>query len=173
MGCDTMSTRKIALTAIFSALALILSLFESLLPPIIPVLPFARVGISHIVIIASILLIGTPEAFLVLLIRTFFVALFQGNPSALLYSLPAGIISLFIMYLLLRTRLFGAPAISALSGALHNLSQIIVAALVTGSLAVFIYLPYLILFGALAGLITGLISAILIKKLPENFLYRV
>lgn len=171
MGRDTMSTRKIALTAIFSALALIISLFESLLPPIIPVLPFAKVGISHIIIIASILLIGTPEALIVLLVRTFFAALFQGNPSALLYSMPAGLISLLLMYLLLKSDLFGAPAISALSGAMHNLIQILVAAIITNSVAVFVYLPYLMLFGSAAGLITGIISAILIKKLPENLLY--
>lgn len=167
-----MSVKRVATLGIFTALALILSLFEYLLPPIIPVLPFARVGISQIIILFILILFGARDALIVLITRSVFVSIFQGNPSMLLYSLPAGIICLIIMYIMLKIDKFGIPAISMLSGAVHNLIQIIIAALITKSIAVFIYLPYLMTFGAIAGMVIGIIVYLLIKKIPINLLKR-
>lgn len=168
MGYYNMNVRKIAFIAIFSATALIISLFENLLPPILPILPFAKVGISHIIILAAIIMLGKGEAMIVFAVRTVFVAIFSGNPTMLLYSLPAGLVSLLIMILLLKSGKFGLPAISAASGSMHNLVQICIAALITRSAAVFAYLPYLMTFGAIAGIVTGIVCCALIKKLPSK-----
>lgn len=167
-----MKSLRLAMLAIFSAMALILALFEYLLPPIVPVLPFAKVGISHIIILAVLIIMRWNDALIVFTIRSVFLAIFTGNPSMLLYSIPAGLISLVIMMTLLKTRKFSIPAISMASGSIHNLVQIIVAAAITGSFAVFAYLPYLMVFGAIAGLVTGMVCYLLIKKLPVG-LYRV
>lgn len=155
---------------ILTALALIISLFESLAPPIIPILPFAKVGISQIIILTTLIILSPFDATVVLIIRSALVAVFIGNPSMMLYSIPAGMISLILMAILLRTRKFSIIIISMTSGAIHNLIQLGVAALITRSWAVFFYAPYLMIFGAVAGLFTGLVCYILIKRLPDRLL---
>lgn len=165
-----MKSKKIATIGILTALALIISLFEALLPPIIPILPFAKVGLSQIVILSALIILGPFEASVVLLVRSLLVAIFVGNPSMMLYSIPAGIISLALMTGLLKSKSFSIIAISMASGAIHNLVQITVASFITKSTAVFFYAPYLMIFGAIAGVVTGLACYILIKKLPERLL---
>jgi len=166
MGHNRITASKIAKIGIFSSIALIIALFENLLPPIIPVLPYAKVGISLIVILAVLIMTGPFDALIVFFIRTVFSAIFAGNPSMLLYSIPAGLVSILTMILLLKTEKFGVPVISMASGAVHNLIQVIMAALITRSTAVFFYLPYLMTFGAVAGTVTGVVCYLLVKKLP-------
>lgn len=165
-----MKSKKIAMVGILTALALIISLFESLLPPIIPVLPFARIGVSQIIILAALIILGPAEAAVVLLVRSVLVAIFIGNPSMMLYSIPAGLVSLSLMTLLLKSRKFSVIIISMASGAVHNLIQLGAAAFITKSSAVFFYAPYLMVFGAVAGIVTGLVCFIVIKKLPDKLL---
>ncbi|MGI6700992.1 MAG: Gx transporter family protein [Christensenellales bacterium] len=168
MGHYSINARRAAFTGVFTAVALIISLFEYLLPPIVPVLPYARAGISNIIILGAIFLIGVKEAYLIIIIKSVLTAVFMGNPQMILYSLPSGLISLTLMCLLIKTSKFSLTAISMSGGAVHNLVQLGVAAAITQSFAVFVYTPYLTGFGAVAGVATGIAGYMLIKKFPDK-----
>lgn len=58
---------------------------------------------------------------------------------------------------------FGLTSISAVGGVMHNMGQLLVAVVLCGT-PVLVYLPWLILFGVIAGLITGIPGALLIKR---------
>ena len=58
---------------------------------------------------------------------------------------------------------FGLTSISAVGGVMHNMGQLLVAVVLCGT-PVLVYLPWLILFGVIAGLITGILGALLIKR---------
>ena len=45
-------SRRIALSGLFLALALIVSLVESLIPPVVPALPYAKLGLGNVVLLA-------------------------------------------------------------------------------------------------------------------------
>ena len=83
--------------------------------------------------------------------------------------MPAGILSLLISFLLLKTGLFSFPAVSAASAGVHNSVQIFVACIVMQSAVPLLYLPYLISLGMLTGVFTGFICFYLLKKLPDKF----
>ena len=53
-----LSTKRVALCGLFLALALIVSLIESFIPPIIPALPYAKIGLGNVVLLACFLLLG-------------------------------------------------------------------------------------------------------------------
>ncbi len=151
-------------------MALVISLFESLMPPILPMLPFAKIGLSQIIILIALVLLGTRDALIIFAIRTIFMGIFIGNISILMYAIPAGLVSIAFMWVTLTSGKLSIIAISACSASLHNLVQLIMASFIMESGAVFAYLPYLMTFGAIAGSITGFISYLVITKLPISLI---
>lgn len=149
-------TKKIALSGLFLALALIVSLLESLLPPIVPALPYAKLGLGNVVLLMCFVLVGVREGYCVLLLRCLLAAVFAGNFSSLMWSVPAALAAYTAMYLLYKTRLFSTVALSAVGGMVHNAVQMAVGVGVAGS-AVAAYLPYMLVAGGVAGVATGIV----------------
>lgn len=149
-------TKKIALSGLFLALALIVSLLESLLPPIVPALPYAKLGLGNVVLLMCFVLVGVREGYCVLLLRCLLAAVFAGNFSSLMWSVPAALAAYTAMYLLYKTRLFSTVALSAVGGMVHNAVQMAVGVGVAGS-AVAVYLPYMLVAGGVAGVATGIV----------------
>jgi len=100
------------------------------------------------------------------LVRVILSGILFGNAFALLYSLAGASLSLTLMALLKRTDLFSVTAVSVTGGVIHNLGQILVAMLILKNANILWYLPALIVGGVAAGLLIGLVSAILIKRVP-------
>ena len=159
-----LNTKRIALAGLFLALALIVSLIESYLPPIIPVLPYAKIGLGNVVLLACFLCLGVWEGYIVLVLRCVLTAVFAGNYVALMWSLPSAFVAYTAMVLLYKTRHFSVVGTSMVGGILHNFVQICVACAVIGK-SVFAYLPYMMLAGALAGFATGTICYFVCKTL--------
>ena len=57
--------------------------------------------------------------------------------------------------------------LSVTGGMLHNFTQILVATIVVGK-SVFFYLPYMLLAGGVAGLVTGVICHFAVNGLKEK-----
>lgn len=162
-------TKRIALSGLFLALALIVSLIENLIPPVIPALPYAKLGLGNVILLACFLLVGVGEGCVVLVLKCFFAALFSGNFSMLIWSLPAAAVAYAAMVLLSRTRLFSVTGLSVAGGMLHNMTQILVSMAVVGE-AVVAYMPYMLLAGGLAGVVTGVICHFVVAFAERNSL---
>lgn len=165
--------KNIAYTAVTLAAALIIGVIESLLPPVIPVLPFLRLGLSNIVLIFALVVLGAAPAYIIATLKSVLVPLFVGNPVMIAYSLPASIISLTVTALLAYTRKTGLPVISALSSLTHNMVQLCVAALMTGTAIVFGYAPYLVFAGTLTGIAVGFAAYLVIKFFPKRLIPKI
>lgn len=160
-------TKKIALSGLFLALALIVSLLENMLPPVIPALPYAKLGLGNVVLLMCFLTLGVGEGYVVLVLKCLLAAVFAGNFSMLVWSLPSAVVAYTAMVLLARTRIFSVAGLSTAGGMLHNVTQIAVATGVVGT-AVAAYLPYMILAGGLAGLVTGVVCHFVIAFFKRN-----
>lgn len=158
-----MNTKKIALCGLLTALAMILSYIEAVLPLSFTV-PGVKIGLPNIAILFVIYKVGFREACVISLIRVVLTSILFGNAFSLLYSVAGAVLSLLVMYLLRKSGKFGISAVSVAGGVAHNVGQIIVAifTLETGSLIY--YLPVLCISGIAAGLLVGLVSALLIKR---------
>lgn len=162
------TSKKIALCGILAALALGLSLLESLLPLqlLIP-LPGVRLGLGNVVILTALYLLGAPAALATLLCRVAVLYLITGNATALFMSLCGGLLSLLAMTVAHRLpRLFSIYGVSLLGAAFHNVGQILAARLLLGSWNIVYYLPLLLC----AGLITAPIIAALVPQKISDFL---
>lgn len=145
--------RKITVTALLAALAIVLSFIESFLPalPFLP--PNAKVGLSNIVTMFAAGTIGLPTALVIAVIKGVFALLTRGITAGIM-SLAGGIISTGVMWFVFR-RLKGSYIISGVCGSLfHNITQLGVAYFITYT-SVFFYVPFVMIFGVLTGILTG------------------
>lgn len=159
--------KKIAFLGVLTSLALVLSYIEFLLPPIYAAIPGIKMGLPNIVIIFALYYFGVKEAATVSFVRLVCVALLFGSFMTFVYSAAGAFLSLTVMILLKYTNLFSSTAVSAIGAISHNAGQIIVAILLLGRAEIGYYMIALTFTGAIAGLLIGLASAYLIRRLKK------
>ena len=162
-----METRKIARMGLLTALALILSYVESLIPAFVAV-PGVKMGLANIVVVFALYTLGPGEAAIVSIIRVLLSSLLFGSILSLSYSAAGAIISLLSMIIMMKTKIFGVTSVSVIGGVFHNLGQILVACLVLETDVLLYYLPVLILSGTITGAVIGIASSIVIKRLQKS-----
>ena len=161
-----MKTRKISYMALTTALCMVLSFVESQIPAFVAV-PGVKVGLANIAVIFALYRMGWKEAAAVSLIRVVLVSLLFGNFAALFYSLAGAVLSLAGMCLLKKTGKFTEIIVSVAGGVLHNIGQIAMASILLETDVLRYYLPLLLLSGTIAGVVVGVSSAILIRRIPQ------
>lgn len=167
----TFSVKRIAFTSITLSVALILGFLESLFPPVIPVLPFVRIGLSSIAVTFALVALSLTDGLIIAGLKSVIVPLFSGNPIMICYSLPASLAASVITYILLKPGVFGLLIVSATAAICHSVVQLFVAAAFTGSFLVFGYTPYMLIISVISGIFTGAASFLLLRVFSKN-LYR-
>jgi len=159
--------KRLTLLAMFSAMALIAFLVESLFPSLI--VPGAKMGLGNIFVMLTLYLFGAGEAFCVLLVKCVLGNLITGNLSSMAFALFAGVASL-LTCALLKTLLadkISVTAVSVCGAVVNNLAQNAVYAFITQTLTVFFYAPYLALIGIIGGTVVGLATVLILRRLPK------
>ena len=157
-------TKALTTCALLTALALVLSYIEFLLPISLG-MPGIKIGFANIVVVLALYYLGTRYAFYINIARICLAALLFGSLTSALYALAGGLVSLGAMALLKKADKFSLTAVSATGGVLHNLAQVAVAALITRTPGIFGYFPVLLLAGAAAGIFNGIVSILVLRKL--------
>ncbi|MBR2721339.1 MAG: Gx transporter family protein [Clostridia bacterium] len=157
-------TKKLTALALTISFAMILSYIESRLPTFVAV-PGIKIGLANIAVIFSLYKFGIKESLTVSIIRIVLISLLFGSPISMLYGLAGGILSLVAMILLKRFTPLKEVAISVCGGVLHNVGQIGMASILLSTNVILYYLPFLLLSGTVAGIVVGIVSALLIKRI--------
>lgn len=158
-------TKRLVLLAMLTAVAMILSYVESLLPSV--GIPGVKMGLANIAVIFALFRFGWKEAAALSLVRVVLVSLLFGSVSAMLYSLAGAVLSLAVMALLRRIDRFSTVGVSVAGGVAHNAGQILMAMLILQTKQLLGYLPVLAVSGIAGGVLTGLAAALLIRRIPE------
>ena len=103
-------TKRLVLLAMLTAVAMILSYVESLLPSV--GIPGVKMGLANIAVIFALFRFGWKEAAALSLVRVVLVSLLFGSVGAMLYSLAGAVLSLAVMALLRRIDRFSTVGIS-------------------------------------------------------------
>jgi len=159
-----MKTKKLTLLALTTALAMILSFVESQIPAFVAI-PGIKTGLANIAVVFALYRIGAKEAAGVSLVRVFLVSLLFGHVMSMFYSLAGAALSLAGMLLLKKSGKFSCLAVSVAGGVLHNVGQIAMACILLETNVITYYLPWLVLSGTIAGVVIGIVSGLLIKRL--------
>lgn len=163
-----MSIKKISLISIFIALALIMSFIEMQIPNFI-MMPGLKLGLANIVIVVALYKYGLKETIVINLLRIIIINILFGTFISFIYAFVGGFFSLFVMFLFKKCNRFSYIFVSVLGGVSHNIGQIIVAVIITNTKEILYYLPVLLIFGIISGVIIGILSAVILKKLHYKF----
>ena len=135
---NTTDTKKLTMTALLAALALIFSYIEVLIP-FSPAIPGIKLGIANLVVIVALYHMGLKYAITINVVRIFIAGLLFSGVFGIIYSLAGAILSMTVMVLLKKTGLFSVAGVSMAGGVAHNLGQILAAAFLVSNLSIFIY----------------------------------
>lgn len=155
---------RVAVFGVFTALALIFSYVELLIPTNFGI-PGAKLGLANLVIIIVLYKTDWKEALLLSVVRIVLAGFLFGNLFGILYSLAGGILSLAVMALLKRSGAFSIIGVSMAGGVSHNVGQLIMAMLVVETYAVGYYLPVLLIAGLITGTLIGIAGREMLKRL--------
>ena len=156
-------TTKLSYYGMCLAIALILSYVEAMIPINLGV-PGAKLGLPNIVTVLLIYTAGGTAACTIGLLRIVLNGFLFGNLFAIAYSAAGFALSFAAMLMLKKTDKFGITGVSAVGGVMHNVGQIIVAALLTNG-SVFAYLPVLIVIGAVSGVVIGVVGGLITHRI--------
>jgi heptaprenyl diphosphate synthase len=155
--------KKIATLGVLASLAMVLSFVETLLPPIYAAVPGIKIGLANIVNVFLLYKFSVKDTAVVTLIRVLTIAMLFGNLMTLSYSLAGAVLSIAVMALLKKTKLFSTIGVSIAGGVSHNLGQIIVAIFITSTIEIGYYMIFLCISGVLSGTLIGIAGALVLK----------
>ena len=161
-----MKASKVAQYGLLTALALVLSYLESLIPPLW--VPGVKLGLPNLAVVFALYRLGWKDACAISLVRVALVTLLFGNGAALAYSVAGAALSLSLMGLLKRTGKFSTVGVSVAGGVAHNAGQILVAMALLETARLAWYLPVLWVSGTIAGVLIGIVSGVLVERIPDQ-----
>jgi heptaprenyl diphosphate synthase len=127
-----------------------------------------KLGLANIITVYAMFALGPGDTLCILLARVFLGSVFSGQMTSLLYSLAGGLLCYLVMLLLRRILTVKQIWVCSVLGAMaHNVGQMAVAVLVTGTPALIYYLPVLMVSGILTGLFTGLCAQFVTGRLDK------
>ena len=87
-----------------------------------------------------------------------------GNFNSFLFSMAGGMLSLLVMVILKKSGHFSIVGVSVAGGVFHNVGQITAAVFLMDTTAIYYYLPVLLIFGIVTGIIIGLMGGYVTQR---------
>jgi len=155
---------KVALRGLLIAVAFVLSWIEMQVPYFFAV-PGIKLGLTNLAVLIALYKLSAMDAFALNMLRILLVSFTFGSMASLPYSAAGGMLSFLVMFLLKKFTGSSMKLVSVAGGISHNIGQILVAILVLENIKIAWYLPYLWISGIVAGIVIGLISEFVTKRI--------
>lgn len=162
-----MKTNRLIKDALLTTIALIIFVIETQIPNLVPI-PGVKLGLANIVTVYAMFALGPVDALCILLCRITLGSIFAGQMMSFFYSLSGGLMC-YLAMLVLR-KVFSEKQIwicSVIGAVFHNIGQIIIAIIVSGTIYIMSYLPVLLISGIITGCFTGICAQTLIGHLKK------
>ena len=163
------SGKKAAYLGLLCAAAMILGYVESLIPVFAGV-PGMKLGLPNAAIVMVLYLYTWKEALLVSAVRILGIGFLFGNPFSIAFSSAGAAVSLLCMQLAKKSGRFDTVGVSIIGGVMHNAGQIVVAMCIVENVRVGYYFFVLAISGVITGMIIGIISGELTKRMRRAIL---
>ena len=160
--------RKMMYVSLLISMALVLHIFEGMIP--VPfITPGAKLGLANVITVIALYTLDSKETFLVILLRIVLSVMFGGSISRLLYSLGGALLSYFSMVLVKKAGkdYVSIIGVSATGAVFHNVGQLVVASTIVNTFGVMLYLPIMSLAGVGTGIFVGLTANFAVNHLKK------
>lgn len=157
---------RTAFLGVFTALALIFSYVETLIPVSFGI-PGVKLGLANLIIVTALYKMRLRDVYVLSVTRVVLSGLIFGNYISILYSLSGGLLSLFVMSALKKRDSFSVMGVSVAGGVFHNIGQLLIAMLIVETFSVSYYIPVLLAAGTATGLVIGILAGQILKRLKN------
>ena len=163
-----MKTKKVTFLSLMVAYSLVLYIIETYIPnPLIAIFPGAKLGLSNIITLVSLLILGVRDTFIILTVRIILSSIFAGPMSYLLFSIGGAYLSLICMYLCNKLKNLSVICVSIVGAIGHNIGQLLVASMIVQNINMIGYLPFMLIASLVTGIFVGLVSKYCYLKMTK------
>ena len=149
-----MKLKDLTRMALLTAIALTIFMVESKLPGLAPV-PGIKLGLSNIVTVWAVFTMGPGKAAMILACRIFLGAVFSGQMSTIFYSGAGGLCAILVTIasrkILTAKQIWIAGVLGSIA---HCIGQMAMAVLLTSTIGLVAYLPWMVIVGIFTGAFT-------------------
>ena len=153
------STRKIIFLALMVGCGIMLQIIESFVPVVFFVFGFP-IGFANIVSLLTLMLWDIPSMWCVALLRIVLASLMMGTIFSVSFwlSLSGGFLSLIMMTIFKKAKVFSIYGISVIGACFHSVGQVIMITLIYQQYFMQLFLPILLALSIVSGLLIAIIS---------------
>jgi len=151
-----MNIKKISRLAMLLALSAVLSIIESFIP-LNGSIPGLKLGLANTVIVFVIYIYGFKDAFFLSLLRVFLIGLLRTGlfNISFFFSIGGAVLSVAMMSLAKKYTPLSVIGVSVLGAIFHNIGQVLIGIFLLNTLSILFYLPYLLVFATITGVVVG------------------
>lgn len=158
------TTKRIAICGLLLTLMLILGWVEKQIPS--P--PGVKLGLSNSILIFAVYMLDIPTAYVLMVFKVLLSNVLFGNLGTTFFlGFGGGLLSLTAMVLISRIKGMHPVTVSVIGGVSHNVGQILTALVVTNTPGMLTVLPWLMIAGAVFGLVTGVCADRVLKYMKH------
>lgn len=163
-----MKTKKMVFLGLMVGYSLILYILETYIPnPFTVFFPGAKLGLTNIITLVSLLIFGFKETFIIVTVRVILSSIFAGPMSYLLFSIGGAYLSLIVMFLVNKIKGFSVIGVSIAGAIAHNMGQLLVASILVENFLMITYLPFMLATSLVTGLFVGIVSQFCYSKMDR------
>ena len=169
---STRMLKRIVMVAIFAAVAVVLSIVESIIPLNLQI-PGAKLGLANIMILTCLYFLRGRDALMLVILKTIITAFIFGTFSSMLFSLFGSLFSFIVMFLVMKLgrNQVSLIGVSVVGGVGHNFGQITAASIVFQTSNIYYYMPLLLVTGLVTGVLVGIAVKYLVPSLTKLSLF--
>ena len=157
---------RAAYLGVFTALALIFSYIETLIPFHIGI-PGVKLGLANLIVVVALYKLGAGDAAVLSVVRIVLSGFLFANLFSIIYSLAGGLLSLIVMAFLKKRGTFSVMGVSMAGGIFHNIGQMLIAMVIVETFSVAYYVPVLLAAGVVTGLAIGIAAQEMLRHLAK------
>ncbi len=162
-----MNIKKTINFSMLLSLSIVLSIFESMVPIINGMIPGVKLGLANIVVLFVLYRYNFKEAIKMSMLRVLLMALIRyGFGINFIFSLAGAILSIIAMNIIKKLN-FSIISVSVIGASVHVTTQVLVAVVLLNTFNLIYYLPYLIIFSVITGVIIGSICKEVLERTKQ------
>lgn len=162
--------KRVAYCAMFTALAMIFSYVEAMLPVNFGI-PGVKLGIANTVVLTGLYILQWKEVLLISVLRVFLTAILFGNVLSAAYSLAGALCSFVVMLLMKKIGVFSVTGVSIAGGVSHNMGQLLVAVALVENIRLLFYAPVLLIAGTVTGFLIGITVSKIVPVINQQLTF--
>lgn len=163
------STKKIIFLSLLVACGILLQIIESFVP-VVMIVPGFKIGLANIASLIALMIWDIKSMWIVGLVRILLASLLMGTIFSISFwlSLSGGLLSLVMMSVFKKSKIFSIYGISVIGAASHSIGQVLMITFIYQQYFMQLFLPVLLALSIVSGLLIALVATQVYNRIEKG-----